>query len=97
MSTDEDKAREYRDVLAFFCTFFAWFWGVAAFLNLFIMNSYYVPAFGDCKYRIDTSLCSDLFNMNNPEMLLIYAALISIIMLMMTAIFAALSALLKKP
>ena len=97
MSTDEDKAREYRYVLAGFCTFFAWFWGALAFANLFIINSFYIPFMGECRVVSVYISCNDLGDVRNTEAIVITVALVSMTYLTMTAIFAALSAMLKKP
>lgn len=66
-------------------------------IALLIINSFYVPFMGDCGRVSAYSICKDLGDVKNPEAIVITVALVSMTYLTMTAIFAALSAMLKKP
>ena len=94
---DVSEVSESNIVIAGWCTFFAWFWGALAFVNLFLINSFYIPFMGDCGRTSIYSICKDLGDVKNPEAIVITVALVCMTYLTMTAIFAALSAILKKP
>ena len=94
---DVSEVSESNVAIAGFCTFFAWFWGALAFVNLFIINGYYIPLYGDCLIDQRLIPCDGLGDVRNPEVIVITVALVCMTYLTMTAIFAALSAILKKP